>query len=469
MDLSREQAVELNKKEYGEDYALLRWVTDEEALKAAEERERILSSLAGSVQFGFHGTKLDCRELSPGCTLCGEGLWSCLFVNSLCNARCFYCPSEQRSKSEPITNGILFSNPQDYTDYLEKFQIKGASLSGGEPFLTFERTLLFLRKIKGRFGSKVYLWLYTNGSAADQDHLEALKAAGLDEIRFDLSASRYDLRKVSLAANILNTVTVEIPAIPEDFERLKSLVLELRDRRIRFLNLHQLRCTPHNLTHLARRGYRFLHGAKVTVLESELTALRLLEFVTRHSIELPVNYCSFAYKNRFQTIGHRRRFAPFVLKPFEEVTPVGAIRRITVQSPSERIEALVRTFKTHGCPESSWESHDQGRKISFHPDLLPHVDRDLYPLRVSYHVPALVPGVSYQNAFKEIPLNRRKSVFIEKQPVLQERELKRDELLLLRELLERKGGLDSAAVEQKVGFQDILQWEYLESGLPPYF
>ncbi|MCX5878514.1 MAG: radical SAM protein, partial [Deltaproteobacteria bacterium] len=233
MDLSREQSAELNKKEYGEDYSLLRWVTDEEALKADEERKRILSSLAGSVQLGFHETKLDCRKLSPGCVLCGEGLWSCLFVNSLCNARCFYCPTEQTSRSEPITNGIVFSNPQDYTDYLEKFRIKGASLSGGEPFLTFDRTLLFLRKIKGRYGSEVYLWLYTNGIAASRENLEALNAAGLDEIRFDLSASRYDLRRVSLAAGILHTVTVEIPAIPEDFERLKSLVSELRDMGIR--------------------------------------------------------------------------------------------------------------------------------------------------------------------------------------------------------------------------------------------
>ena len=469
MDLTRKQAAELNKNEYGEDYALLRWVTDEEALKADEERKRILSSLAGSVQFGFHESKLDCRELSPGCVLCGEGLWSCLFVNSLCNARCFYCPSEQTSKSEPVTNGILFSNPQDYTDYLEKFQIKGASLSGGEPFLTLDRTILFLRKIKGHFGSKVYLWLYTNGMAANRDNLEALKEAGLDEIRFDLSASRYDLCKVSLAANILHTVTVEIPAIPEDFERLKSLVLELRDRGIRFLNLHQLRCTPHNLTPLARRGYTFLHGAKVTVLESELTALRLLEFATHHSIELPINYCSFAYKNRFQTIGHRRRFAPFVCKPFEEVTPVGAIRRITVQAPSELIGTLVRTFKSHGCPESSWETHDQGRKISFHPDLLPHVDSEKCPLRVSYHVPALVPGISYQTAFQEIPLNRKKSVFIEKQPVLKERDLKQEEQLLLRELIESKGVKDLSAVEERVGFQEILQWEYCEAGLQPYY
>jgi len=469
MDLLKEQAVALNKKEYGDDYALLRFVTDEQAMRADEERKKILSSLAGSVQFGFLGTKLDCRKLSPGCVLCGEGLWSCLFVNSLCKARCFYCPSEQTSKSEPVTNGIFFSSPQDYTAYLEKFQIKGASLSGGEPFLTFERTLHFLKKIKEHFGSEGYVWLYTNGMAASREKLEALKDAGLDEIRFDLSASDYDLRKVSLAASILTAVTVEIPAIPEDFERLKSLVSELRERGIRFLNLHQLRCTPHNLTHLARRGYTFLHGAKVTVLESELSALRLIEFVIRHSIALPINYCSFAYKNRFQTIGHRRRFAPFVRKPFEVITPVGAIRRLSVQGPSQWIETLVQAFKSHGQPESLWEVQDQGKKIFLHPDLLTHVHFEKHPLRVSYCIPALVPGVSYQNAFQEIPLNRRKSVFIEKQPVLTERELKIEERLLLGELVERRGVMDRLPLEERVGFQDILQWEYLESGLAPYF
>ena len=469
MDLSREQAVELNKKEYGEDYAFLRWVTDKQALKADEERKKILSSLAGSVQFGFLGTKLDCRKLSPGCVLCGKGLWSCLFVNSLCKARCFYCPSEQTSKSEPITNGIFFPNPQDYTDYLDRFQIRGASLSGGEPLLTFERTLHFLKKVKGHFGSEGYVWLYTNGMAASREKLEALREAGLDEIRFDLSASDYDLRKVSLAASILNTVTVEIPAIPEDFERLKGLLPELSERGVRFLNLHQLRCTPHNLTHLARRGYTFLHGAKVTVLESELAALRLIEFAVRHSIDLPINYCSFAYKNRFQTLGHRRRFAPFVCKPFEVITPVGAIRRLSVQGPSEWIETLARAFKSHGQPESSWEVQDQGKKIFLHPDLLLHVDFEKHPLRVSYHVPALVPGVSYQNAFQKIPLNRRKSVFIEKQPVLKERDLKQEEQLLLRELIERKGVMDPLHLEERVGFQDILQWEYCETGLLPYY
>ena len=97
------------------------------------------------------------------------------------------------------------------------------------------------------------------------------------------------------------------------------------------------------------------------------------------------------------------------------------------------------------------------------------MDFEKHPLRVSYHVPALVPGVSYQNAFQEIPLNRRKSVFIEKQPVLTERGLKPEECLFLRELIVGKGEMDQVQLEQRGRFQDILQWEVLESGLSPYF
>ncbi|MCJ7596234.1 MAG: radical SAM protein, partial [Desulfobacterales bacterium] len=135
------------------------------------------------------------------------GEWSCLFINSICNARCFYCPTEQPSKSEPMTNGIRFANPQDYADYIEKFNIRGVGLSGGEPLLTFDRTLQFLTKIKRRFGDTVHVWLYTNGILATREKFKRLKEAGLDEVRFDISANGYDLEKVREAVGLKETVT----------------------------------------------------------------------------------------------------------------------------------------------------------------------------------------------------------------------------------------------------------------------
>jgi len=341
MAFYKEAHIEANRREYGETYHAFKWISAAEAQAAGKEREEILEVLKPAVQFGYRRTKLDCSRLSPGCLLCGRGAWSCLFINSICNARGFYCPTEQPSKSEPTTNGIRFTNPQDYGDYIERFKIRGVSLSGGEPLMTFDRTLHFLSRIKKRFGANVYLWLYTNGILATPEKLRTLKDAGLDEIRFDISANGYDLEKVRSAAALIDTVTVEVPAIPEDADLLKMLLPKLHEMGVKHLNLHQLRCTPHNRDRLTRRGYTFLHGPKVTVLESELAALRMIQYAQDRAIGLPVNYCSFVYKNGFQALAYRKRLAAFLCKPFESITAAGAVRRMTLKGRPEQLDEVV--------------------------------------------------------------------------------------------------------------------------------
>lgn len=209
------------------------------------ERQELLGEIvnAGSFSCG-KGAKIHSGALSLGCQCCMEGSWSCLFINNICNGSCFYCPTPQKSKSEPTTNNLNFPRPKDYLDYLGTFGFRGASISRGEPFMTYDRTLSYVTKVKKRFGSTVYLWLYTNSILATEDKIAALVAAGMDEIRVDITAVDYSLAKAAMAARILPTVTVEIPALPEDFERLRDLLPRMEDAGIRYLNLHQLRCTP---------------------------------------------------------------------------------------------------------------------------------------------------------------------------------------------------------------------------------
>lgn len=68
--------------------------------------EQILDAGAESA---FGASKLDGRNLSPGCRSCGEGTWSCLFVSGLCNAACFYCPTSQLDKGVPTPRPACFS------------------------------------------------------------------------------------------------------------------------------------------------------------------------------------------------------------------------------------------------------------------------------------------------------------------------------------------------------------------------
>jgi pyruvate formate-lyase activating enzyme-like uncharacterized protein len=481
MHPSRNKTREINQQEYAESYDLMPWVSPDEARQASDRREALLADLPPSVRIGNCGTKVYSHDLSPGCRICGRGSWSCLFINGQCNARCFYCPSPQPAVGEPETNGIRFSDAQDYADYLAAFRFSGMSISGGEPLLTLERSAKFISKAKKKFAHVLHVWLYTNGILVSDDKLKQLREAGLDEIRFDISANRYDLEKVKSAVGLIPTVTVEIPAIPEDCRRLQQIVVQLADIGVSHLNLHQLRCTPHNCTNLLRRNYTFLHGPKVTVLESELSALEIIRYACEHGITLPINYCSFVYKSRFQTAAYRRRLAPLLCKPHESVTPAGAIRKLTVRGAPGRIEDLVRVFETKDQPHTLWTINQSGTAVSFHPALWPHLDFNTCSLFVAYDVPQMKPSVSYRGAFRQIALNRKKSVVVERISALSEMQIPSSALQILQKLACTGQESDSAEAacaasasarkswEHLSELVEVSQLEQIQSGLQDYF
>ena len=335
---TRQQMIDANRREYGRLYDLLTFATPDQLAAASAERAELLQWLDQRAAFGYAETKVNCTGLSPGCRSCGDGSWSCLFINGRCNGRCFYCPTPQDDDGPPVTNGLPFTSPEDYAAYVAALGFNGVSISGGEPLLTPELAISYLSAVRRRCGVTLHLWLYTNGTLLTADLCSRLRDAGLNEIRFDLGAVRYNLKKLRLAIGCIETVTVEIPAVPEDEELLRGKMVEMAEAGVKHLNLHQMRLTPHNFGPLTERGYTFLHGEKITVLESELSALRLVRYGLEQGIPLPVNYCSFPYKRRFQHAAARRRAALTVCTPDETVTESGYLRTISA--------AGVRYFET---------------------------------------------------------------------------------------------------------------------------
>ena len=397
--------IEANRLEYGYQYDLLNFAGSDRLITAKAERRELLQWLEQYAAFGYSGTKVDCNSLSPGCRHCGAGGWSCLFVNGRCNGQCFYCPTAQDDSGPPVTNGLAFTDPDEYADYVATLGFSGVSISGGEPLLTPELSLSFLRAVRKRCGDKVHLWLYTNGTMLTADLCSKLKDAGLDEIRFDLGAVRYNLKKLRLAIDCIPTVTVEIPAVPEDEELLKLKMVEMAEAGVKHLNLHQMRLTPHNFGPLTARGYIFLHGEKVTLLESELCALRMVRFGLEQGIPLPVNYCSFTYKRRFQLAASRRRAALSVCGSGETVTESGFLRTLSTTA-------------------------------------------------VSYSEAALLQSPSYCAPFDKIVLAGGRSLYLERRPLSLEPELSSAELTALQA---------GHPPERLAGFERI------ESGLAEYF
>ncbi|WP_167612919.1 radical SAM protein [Maribellus sediminis] len=308
----------------------LSWLNGYNSGEAQEQRDKLIRKLKGSLL--FKETKPYYNQISNGCKLCGLGQWSCLFITGKCNASCFYCPTSQLSDDVPTTQNLSFPDARAYAEYVNHFNFKGVSFSGGEPLLFFERTLEYLKQVRKHCNPEIYTWMYTNGILADERKFRKLAAAGLNEVRFDIGATAYKLDKVRLAKGIIPNVTIEIPAVPEEKERLKTLLPQMIEAGVTNLNLHQLRLTKHNYRNLSKKDYTYVFAEHPLVLESELAALEILDYAREHNLKIGVNYCSFYFKNRFQKAGFRSRLAHSLADPDDVFTQNGYIREFTGDS-----------------------------------------------------------------------------------------------------------------------------------------
>lgn len=418
-------------------------LTPEQAQQATQERDRLLAALDGAT-CAAEGSKPHVGALAPGCRRCVEGVWSCLFINGLCTANCFYCPQDRTVRQErgPIAEEIPFDDPTAYVAYLRRFGFRGVSFSGGEPLIVFDKVLAYLAEIKAAFGREMVVWLYTNGDLVDAARLRRLRDAGLDEIRFDISARDYRLRPVDLARDYIPTVTVEVPAIPEDRARLERCLGELAGIGVDHVNLHQLVASEHSYQRMAGRGYTFLRPLafrEPPVLESELAALRAMIRAAGLGLDLPINYCSHAYKARYQNLARRRRAALCAWEPCERITAAGYLARWSLTAPAEEIAALAAALRDAGVPASAWALNDAGTELALAEALPGHPALRGLASAVTY-LEADIVAAARPGAVREIGLAGGKTLYLTRQQVA------------------RHEGPAAAAP---------LAWEQMEAGLQP--
>ncbi|MBN1201615.1 MAG: 4Fe-4S cluster-binding domain-containing protein [Anaerolineae bacterium] len=262
-------------------------------------------------------------ELSPGCQACKDGTWDCVFTTVHCNLSCAFCCNPHAIP--PDYAGSAFGHtPEQITDNYARTHITGISFSGGDPFVDVEKLFDWIARFKRR-RPDAYTWLYTNGLLADAPTLRRLAELGIDEIRFNMAATGYThpvvLANVAAAARQIPTVTVEIPAIPEDADKLLNSLEVWCAHGVRFLNLHELMFEPG--TNAAA-----LSGPRQTVItpdghrtaihpDSRALTLAVMRRVQAERLPLSVNDCSMQSKFR-QLRGRRRCLAPLMRAPHEQ-------------------------------------------------------------------------------------------------------------------------------------------------------
>ncbi len=244
----------------------------------------------------YHSYQL--KELPKGCQYCVRGEKLVLFVTGVCPRKCSFCPVSDEKYQQDITfaNERKVNSSSDLLKEAELMQAKGAGITGGDPLAKLNRTLEYIRLLKEKFGKQFHLHLYTSLDLVEENKLQELFKAGLDEIRFhlDLENKKYWKRLV-LAKKFSWDVGVEVPLIPGKENEMKELIAFIADEKgylADFLNLNELEVADNSHSSLLEQGFKVKDKLSYAVDGSLELGLKLLEYVQEKNYALKVHLCT---------------------------------------------------------------------------------------------------------------------------------------------------------------------------------
>ncbi|MFQ5816035.1 MAG: radical SAM protein [Candidatus Hydrothermarchaeaceae archaeon] len=278
-------------------------------------------------------------ELPRGCQLCEEGAKLVLFVTGVCDKHCVYCPlsEKRRGKDTSWANERPVGAVEDIIEEAHRMRARGAGITGGEPLLRFDRTLDYMRLLKGEFGGDFHLHLYTT-RVLKKSELVALKEAGLDEIRFHLMWDGL-WGSVERAVEVGLSAGIEIPALPSQEAWIIQIAEKLKETGGDFMNLNELEMAD-GCGGIVNSGLRTRSDESYGVEGSEETALKVLE----SGLDFNVHYCSSSFKDGVQLRNRLKRTAENIAREFDEVTHEGLLFKgvVELEEPSRDALALLQ-------------------------------------------------------------------------------------------------------------------------------
>ena len=281
-------------------------------------------------------------RLSPGCRACRQGRWLCVFMTMRCNLRCPECPAPERQSRKPrsVAGGTL----EQVLDGIGAFGFHGVALSGGEALLAGERAARWCAAVRRRH-PRVYLWLYTNGLLASPRAVAELADCGLDEVRFNLSATDYQSEEVwhnlEAACGLLPAVAVEVPVIPARRRSLIEATPRLAAAGVRYLNLHELIPTGGDDQAGSQERYALDDRQQVGRLPGAREALEeVAREVERRFPDLCVNRCSHEVKRHQMAMRRLTALRRWPAEPTQRVTGAGYLQSVLARFPGGRLELV---------------------------------------------------------------------------------------------------------------------------------
>lgn len=318
-------------------------------------------------------------RLPRGCVLCEKGAKLVLLLTGVCPRRCFYCPLSSKKRGKDITyaNERRVGTVEEALDEGRLMRALGTGITGGDPLARTDRAVEAIVALKGEFGERHHIHLYT--STADGRSIRRLAEAGLDEIRFHPPAGRWGRlggsefeEALRLSKDLGMDAGMELPALPGREEGLREAVSFADAAELDFVNLNELEFSETNWRALRAQGCDTRDDVSSGVAGSEGLAKRLL----RMDVSVPLHYCSSGFKDAIQLRRRIARRAKNVRRPHELLTDDGTFLMgvVETRTPARVAETLAREF---GVPRRLMREDPAKGRLEVAPWVLEEIAREL--------------------------------------------------------------------------------------------
>lgn len=305
-------------------------------------------------------------RLPEGCVLCEKGAKLVLLVTGKCSRRCCYCPlsAEKRGKDVFFANERRIVSTREVIDEAKLMDALGTGVTGGDPLAVVDRTVDCIRSLKRSFGSGHHIHLYT--STTTPARISRVAEAGLDEIRFHPPISLWTrLEKTQFKDAVKKAracgmeVGLEIPVLPGKQNELVSAISFADASELDFVNLNELEFSETNWRSLRSLGFDTKEEDDVSsgVAGSEGLALGLLGL----DADVPIHYCSSAFKDGIQLRRRIARRARNVRKPHEVLTKDGTLVKGVVETTNPVRTAAEITARFGMPADMLWVDREKKR------------------------------------------------------------------------------------------------------------
>ncbi|MFA5484871.1 MAG: radical SAM protein [Candidatus Pacearchaeota archaeon] len=266
------------------------------------------------------------NNLPLGCKYCLSGEKLVLFITGKCSRSCWYCSlSENRKKEEKTyANERPCKNIKDVILEVKENNAKGAGITGGDPLVSYNKTLNYAKTLKKEFGKNFHIHIYLPLNLVTTKKIKELSKY-IDEFRFHPSFlissenKEQEKQKIKEISGILTKkkVGLELPLIPQEKRKILNYIKDLEEY-ISFVNLNEFEISETNFDIITKK-YK-LNKDTYTISKSKKSGIWIIKKLKKS--KLNVHLCTAKTKDAHQ---YKNRLKKHNILPYGHKTDEGTV------------------------------------------------------------------------------------------------------------------------------------------------